>query len=64
MKRNLIDFPRSKFWLVSCKKCKQNQIIFNKASTVVKCLNCGAILAEPTGGKVKLKEAKLVKELS
>ncbi|MEM0333552.1 MAG: 30S ribosomal protein S27e [Candidatus Aenigmatarchaeota archaeon] len=64
MKKNLIDFPRSKFWLVNCKKCKQNQIIFNKPSTVVKCLNCGAVLAEPTGGKAKLKEAKLVKELS
>ncbi|MEM5815133.1 MAG: 30S ribosomal protein S27e [Candidatus Aenigmatarchaeota archaeon] len=64
MKRGLIDLPRSKFWLVNCKKCKQNQIIFNKASTTVKCLNCSAILAEPTGGRVELKEAKLVKELS
>ncbi|MCS7093902.1 MAG: 30S ribosomal protein S27e [Candidatus Aenigmarchaeota archaeon] len=64
MKKNLIDFPRSKFWLVNCKKCKQNQIIFNKASTVVKCLNCGAELAVPTGGKVELKDSKLVRELS
>ncbi len=47
--------PRSAFLKVRCNKCKNEQIIFNKASTVVKCLVCGETLAVPTGGKVELK---------
>jgi len=61
--KHVIEMPESKFLLVVCNKCKNKQIIFNKPSTVVKCLNCGAVLAEPTGGKCKLVEAKIVKEL-
>jgi len=44
-----------KFLKVRCKKCKNEQVIFNKASTVVKCLVCGNVLAKPTGGKAKLR---------
>ena len=47
--------PDSKFLRVKCKKCKNEQVIFNKASTVVKCLVCGDILAEPAGGKADIK---------
>ncbi|MFH1510770.1 MAG: 30S ribosomal protein S27e, partial [Candidatus Woesearchaeota archaeon] len=36
-------------------KCKNEQIVFGKASSVVKCLVCGKILAEPSGGKSKVK---------
>ncbi|RLJ08337.1 MAG: 30S ribosomal protein S27e [Candidatus Aenigmatarchaeota archaeon] len=41
----------SKFFKVKCKKCRNEQNIFEKPSTVVKCLVCGEVLAEPTGGK-------------
>ncbi|MEM5812579.1 MAG: 30S ribosomal protein S27e [Candidatus Aenigmatarchaeota archaeon] len=44
----------SKFLKVKCNKCKNEQMVFEKASTVVKCLVCGEVLAEPTGGKAKL----------
>ena len=44
----------SKFLKVKCEKCKNEQMVFEKASTRVKCLVCGEVLAEPTGGKVKL----------
>lgn len=47
--------PTSKFCRVVCKKCKQDQIIYNKVSTVVKCLNCGEELAMPTGGEAYMK---------
>ncbi len=47
--------PRSAFLKVRCNNCKNEQIIFNKASSKVKCLVCGKILALPTGGKVELK---------
>lgn len=59
----LIPKPKSKFLKVICPKCKNEQIIFNKASTKVKCLVCGNILAEPTGGMDVIK-AKIVKVLS
>lgn len=47
--------PESRFIKVRCAKCKNEQIIFGKASTEVKCLVCGKPLAEPTGGKVRVK---------
>ena len=49
----------SEFVKVKCEKCKNEQTIFEKSSTVVKCLVCDAVLAEPSGGKCKIK-AKVV----
>ena len=46
---------KSKFVKVRCNKCKNEQIIFGKASTEVKCLVCGTELAKPTGGKAQIK---------
>jgi small subunit ribosomal protein S27e len=63
MVRNLIRMPTSKFCRVMCKKCKKSQVIYNKASTVVRCLNCGAELANPTGGKAHIK-GKILEVLS
>jgi len=45
----------SKFIRVKCKKCKNEQVIFEKPASVVKCLVCGDVLAEPTGGKGRIK---------
>ena len=45
----------SKFLKVKCKKCKNEQIIFEKPASIVKCLVCREVLAEPTGGKAKIK---------
>ncbi len=45
----------SKFIKVRCGKCKNEQIIFGKCSTVVRCLVCGIELATPTGGKSDVK---------
>lgn len=47
--------PTSKFIKVRCNKCKNEQIIFGKPSTLIKCLVCEKILAEPQGGKAKIK---------
>ncbi len=46
--------PDSKFLKVKCAKCNNEQIIFNKAASTVKCLVCGTALAEPSGGKAKI----------
>ena len=45
----------SKFIRLRCPKCKNEQILFEKATTPVVCLVCGNALAEARGGKVKLK---------
>lgn len=46
--------PSSKFIKVRCTKCKNEQVIFGKSSSTVKCLVCGAVMAKPTGGKNKI----------
>jgi len=43
-----------RFLKVKCPNCGSEQIIFEKASTVVKCIVCGEILAKPRGGKAKI----------
>lgn len=60
--KDLIKMPKSKFVQLICKKCKNQQIIFNKASTVVKCSVCGTELVRPTGGLAKIK-GKIVRTL-
>lgn len=54
---------RSRFIRVRCQACKNEQIIFEGATTQVKCLICGAVIAEPKGGKAELK-AKLIEVLN
>lgn len=45
---------RSRFLKVRCPSCGQEQVLFDRASGVVKCLQCEATLAEPSGGRVRL----------
>jgi len=55
--------PNSRFVKVRCAKCKNEQIIFNKASKKVNCLVCSENLATPGGGKAKIK-AQVLESLS
>ncbi len=43
--------PSSRFIRLKCIKCKNEQVVFGKPSSKIKCLVCGKILMEPTGGK-------------
>jgi small subunit ribosomal protein S27e len=54
-RKNFVVLPESKFLRVLCMKCRNEQVIFSKASTVVKCLKCGEVLAEPTGSEARVK---------
>ena len=47
--------PSSKFIKIRCPKCKNEQITFGKTATLVNCLVCEKPLAEPTGGKSRVK---------
>lgn len=50
-----IHEPESKFVKVRCPKCKNEQIIFGKTTSEIKCLVCEKAIAKPTGGKSKIK---------
>lgn len=54
---------KSKFVKIRCPKCQNEQIIFGKASSAVKCLICDSPLVETSGGKAKIK-AKVIEVLS
>jgi len=47
--------PTSRFIKLRCLKCKNEQIVFGKPSTEVKCLVCNKPLMEPSGGKGRVK---------
>ncbi|MBT3940805.1 30S ribosomal protein S27e [Candidatus Woesearchaeota archaeon] len=55
--------PSSSFLKVKCTKCKNEEIIFDKPSTKVTCLVCGAELAQCRGGKAKI-VAKVISTLN
>ena len=50
-----IATPKSKFVKVECKGCGNAQVIFDHAASIVKCVVCGAVLAEPRGGRADIK---------
>jgi small subunit ribosomal protein S27e len=47
--------PRGEFLKIKCPDCGNEQNIFDRASTQVNCLVCGATLAKPRGGKAALR---------
>ncbi len=51
----VIPKPRSYFLRVRCPDCGNEQVIFSHAASIVKCNICNAVLAEPTGGKARIK---------
>lgn len=51
----LIPRPRSSFIRVKCLKCGNEQMMFSNAVNKVSCNVCGTVLAEPSGGKAKIK---------
>ena len=49
-----METPKSKFIKVRCNQCKNEQIVFGVASTIVHCLVCNTEIVHPTGGKSKI----------
>ena len=58
--KEVLPQPESKFISVQCPDCGSEQIIFDRASTLVKCNVCGKTLVRPTGGKaiIMVKKSK------
>ena len=53
----LIPKPKSNFLRVRCRKCNNEQDIFGSPVNKVTCNVCGALLAEPSGGKARLRDS-------
>jgi small subunit ribosomal protein S27e len=51
----LIPKPSSTFIRVRCLKCGNEQLLYSNAVNKINCNVCGETLAEPTGGKAKIK---------
>jgi len=51
----LIPKPKSRFLRVKCQKCGNEQLLYSNTVNKVTCNVCGETLAEPTGGKAKIK---------
>ncbi|MBL7160851.1 MAG: 30S ribosomal protein S27e [Candidatus Aenigmarchaeota archaeon] len=47
------------FIVVKCGKCKNEQIVFEKPASEVKCLVCSEKLVMPTGGKGEIKGKRI-----
>ncbi|MBO3799743.1 MAG: 30S ribosomal protein S27e [Candidatus Brockarchaeota archaeon] len=45
--------PRSSFFRVRCNQCSNEQIVFEKPASDVKCRVCGKLIVKSTGGKGK-----------
>lgn len=46
--------PQGKFIRVRCQECKNEQVIYGKASMDITCLVCQQPLAKATGGKAQV----------
>lgn len=51
----MIPKPTSRFLRVKCEDCGNEQIVFDRAATVVLCQVCGSTLAKPAGGKATIR---------
>ncbi len=55
MKMRMKRETRSKFLRLRCDDCENEQIVFDHATTTVRCNVCGRTLVEPRGGKAEIK---------
>ncbi len=56
----LVPRPRSRFLRVRCNNCGNEQVVFDRPAMIVRCLVCGNVLIEPTGGKGRIVGATIV----
>ncbi|NIO38231.1 30S ribosomal protein S27e [Candidatus Bathyarchaeota archaeon] len=51
----LIPRSKSRFLRIKCLKCGNEQLVFSHVLNKVYCNVCGAVVAEPSGGKSIIK---------
>ncbi|MCX8190092.1 MAG: 30S ribosomal protein S27e [Candidatus Diapherotrites archaeon] len=50
------------FWRIKCNACGNEQVVYSCATRKIKCNVCSAILAESTAHRIKLTEAKKLRD--
>lgn len=50
------------FWRIKCNACGNEQVVFSCAAMDIRCNVCNALLAESTAHRIKLKDAKKLRE--
>ncbi|MDR1722070.1 MAG: 30S ribosomal protein S27e [Methanobrevibacter sp.] len=50
----MVEERRGKFLRVKCLDCDNEQIVFNRAASNVKCIICGKTIVKSLGGKSKI----------
>ncbi len=50
----LIPEPKSRFVLVRCPNCGNEQVVYTHSTFPARCLICGTQLVVPKGGKAKI----------
>jgi len=58
--KRLVQHPNSFFMDVKCPGCYKITTVFSHAQSVVICTGCSTILCQPTGGRARLTEGKLI----
>jgi len=58
----LVPQPKSRFLLVRCPNCGNEQVVFSHSTFPARCLICGTQLVIPRGGKAKI-QAQILKIL-
>lgn len=51
----MVKNKKSKFLEIACPRCHNNQVIFGKAVSLVKCTKCNYLLLKTNGGKAKIR---------
>lgn len=59
---DIVKKPSSRFVKVKCRDCGGDNIVFDRPVKEVKCLLCGTVLGNVTGGKAEWR-GELVEEI-
>lgn len=61
--KRLVQKPKSHFIDIKCKGCKKVNHTFTHAQSVIRCKNCNEVLANPTGGKLKIRDGCHIRKM-
>ncbi|KAF9430608.1 40S ribosomal protein S27 [Entomortierella beljakovae] len=56
--KRVVQGPNSYYLDIKCSSCQAISPLFSHADTVASCPRCNIVLAQPTGGRIRLLEVK------
>ena len=61
--KRLVQKPKSHFIDIKCSGCKKVNHTFTHAQSVIRCKFCSEVLANPTGGKLKIRDGCHIRKM-